>query len=154
MAKRTLSVPDELVERIEQYNEAGIQVNWSKLFQDALERFFEIEERARDTNIPLYIIQKVIEELEFESEKLSLDFGKDLFFEWIIKKGNAKHIFSISQIPETYLDLYNKFGDIIEPIEEYEKYFKDKYGANIFDRDVFAKGFISTAKTLVKKLEK
>lgn len=152
MAKMTLSVSDDLYKRIEQH---GIQktsdsVNWSKLFQDAVERFFEIEERAIDTDIPLDIIQKVIEELAFDSEKLSLEFGKDIFIEWIKKSGNTKHLFSISQTDETYVELYNKFGNIIGPIEEYEKSFKDA----ILDRDMFAKGFVSTAKVMVNTIKK
>lgn len=152
MANITLTIPEDLENRLKKYP----QLNKSEMFRDIAEIRLKIIEETETfkEKIPIEVLIKLHKEIEETSIIESLEFGKDIFLEWIIKNDNSKYLFYVAAIPESnhmFEDLYAKFGEYIGPIEEYEKEFE--IGHNIiFDRETFSKGFISIAKFTIERL--
>lgn len=151
MAKITISLPDELEERLKKFPD----INRSALFQRSLEREFEIRKRiaASKITIPIEKLEKIIEKFLEQSLYISYEFGNDILLDWIVENNNIRHVFSISEISDTahiFDDLYKLLGKTL-PIEEYETLI-EKQGVS-FDKNQFAMGFVASAKELSKILK-
>lgn len=144
----TLTIPESLdkkLRRLPELNKSELFVKVLKKKLDILEQLEEIEK-----DIPVDILLKIAE----GSKADSLEFGRQMFFEWIKEDNNSRYIFAISNISddESIFDNLNKVTKKSLPFHIYKEEFEEEIGA-IFIKEEFARGFVLAARSTVSLLK-
>lgn len=154
MQNISLVIPEDLDKRIITSYGKHYHINKSEFIRDAIEDKLKILESIKDirkislSNIRADIIVELYNKIKIMSLHASFEFGKDLFLSWINDNDNSKYLFLIAEISESdhmLEDVYEKVGEYLSPIAEYERLFGEEH-ETVFDINAFSDGFISTAK--------